>query len=181
MQCIIAFWRTPLLTNFSIYAFCCKWIFISPTYVNLIAQDNLFTLAYFSNLFPNFSVDAKKLYELAHTGLCFTKMLYHICHFQLTVCAYAKIFHNYANTNYISAENIWSLLYKLFHLPTKTQQTQRTKAQKITSIVLGLLTNWCLWLLNIILFVILSGMTVFLSYSFTLTTLCWPKGRKRCL
>ena len=38
-------------------------------------------------------------------------------------------------------KNIWSLLYKLFHLPTKTQQTQRTKAQKITSIVLGLLTN----------------------------------------
>ena len=57
----------------------------------------------------NLPVGAKKLCRVAHR-IGFSQKV--IPYLQFVLCLYAKIFHDYAKINYISAESICSLLEK---------------------------------------------------------------------
>ena len=80
----------------------CSRLFVHTEIVNVFP-----TLLTESLLLLNLPIGGKKLYRVAHKLLFSQKVIQYL---QLSLCLYAKIFYNYAKTNYISAENICSLL-----------------------------------------------------------------------
>ena len=65
-------------------------------------MSNVFPNLLAESLLPlNLPVGAKTLYRVAHRLVFSQKVIRYL---QLSLCLYAKIFHNYAKTNYISAE-----------------------------------------------------------------------------
>ena len=99
-----------------------------------------------------------KCFTELHTGLSFPRR----CQDWLGLCVYAKIFHDYAKTNYILYFYKYLLfVVKMISSSHKNITNPKGSAQKITCIVLGSLTNWYLIFFqdhDIFLFQILKGM-----------------------